>query len=112
MGLSPASVLVNTSGAIQQVAPAQGLTTSFAFTSASNNTLLAANPNRACFSVFNDTNANYLVLLGSTITDAKWSFYLPPQSLYDAPMPAYTGIVQGRGWGVGSGTIYVTELVP
>lgn len=112
MGLSPASVLVNTSGAIQQVAPAQGTTTAFAFASASNNSLLAANPNRAGLSIFNDTNANYLVLLGTGITDSKFSFYLPPQSMYDAPMPTYTGPVQGRGWGVGSGSIYVTELVP
>lgn len=112
MGLSPAAILVNTSGAIQQVAPATGTTTTAAFASASNNALLAANPNRAGFSIFNDTNANYLVKLGDSISDTSWTFYLPPQSLYDAPLPTYTGPVNGRGWGSGSGTIYVTELTP
>jgi len=112
MGISPASVLVNTSGGIQQVAPAVGTTTSFAFVSASNSTLLAANPNRAGFSIFNDTNANYLIKFGSSISDTSFTFYLPPQSLYDSTLPAYTGQVNGRGWGSGSGTIYVTELTP
>lgn len=112
MALSPAAILVNTSGAIQQVAPATGTTTSFAFTSASNNALLLGNPNRAGFSIFNDTNANYLIKFGAGVSDTSFTFYLPPQSLYDSALPAYTGPVNGRGWGSGSGSIYVTELTP
>lgn len=111
--LNPASILVNTSGAIQQVSPASGSTTAIAFVSASNNTVLAANSNRARFSIYNDSSGNYLVLFsGSGISDTMFSFYLPPQTMYDSDIPTYTGPIQGRGWGSGSGNIYVTEMVP
>lgn len=112
MALSPAAVLVNTSGGIQQVAPATGSTSTFAFVSASNNTLLASNPNRAGVSIFNDSTGNYLVKFGSGIADNSFTFYIPPAAMYDMPMPTYTGQILGRSWGSGSGTIYVTELTP
>jgi hypothetical protein len=74
-------------------------------------TLLSPSPSRVGFSLYNDSNQNVLVRYGATPTQVLWNFVLGPQEYFE-PSVLWLGNVQAIGWQAGSGTIYVTELLP
>ena len=86
-----------------------GTHSSFAF-STSSITVLAPNTSRKAFSIYNDSDQTYLVRLGSGASLTVWTLSLFPQQYYENPVPCFTGIVTGRGFVSGSGTIHVEEM--
>lgn len=79
--------------------------------SATTVTLLAANANRRGAFIFNDaTNRLLLVKLGSGASVTDFSVKMLPGSVFELPIPVYTGLVTGIWSGSGSGTAQVTEL--
>lgn len=111
MGLSPAAVLVNTSGGIQQVAPATSLNSSWNYASGSSNTF-PGNTNRAGMSLLNDSTGTVLVRLGTTVSSTVYSFYLQPGQSYESGFPGWTGPVAVLGYNAGAGTVFLEEMFP
>lgn len=100
------------SGGLSITQPSVGSPSVFPFQTSTFDTLLAAEPTRIAFSIYNDTNQTYLVCLGSNADVNTFDFSLFPQEFYESPYPGYTGIVTGIGYGSGSGNLRVKEMLP
>jgi hypothetical protein len=89
-----------------------GVSGAFAFQTSTLDVLLAANPSRVSFSIFNGSAETYLVCLGSGASSQTFDFLLPAQSYYESLFPCYSGIVTGIGTGSsGQGFIRVKEFI-
>ena len=76
--------------------------------STSNVTLLASNANRLGASVYNDSNKDLYLKLGTTASSTSYTTVVPRNALYEVPF-GYTGIIDGL-WESGvSGAARVTE---
>jgi hypothetical protein len=82
--------------------------------SATNVTLLAANPDRQGATIYNDSTAILYVKLGATAEATSYTIALPAgatpaaASYYEVPY-GYTGIIDGI-WASANGAARVTEL--
>jgi hypothetical protein len=94
------------------IQPSMGSARKFVFQTSSTDSLLDVVPNRITFKVYNDSNGTYLVCLGVSASLDIWDFSLLPQQFYEDPSPGWVGSVTGIGFGTGSGTIRVKELLP
>lgn len=71
-------------------------------------TLLASNANRLGATVFNDSNQNLFLKLGSAASLTSFTVRLTPNGYYEVPY-SYTGIITGI-WSSANGNARVTEL--
>lgn len=71
-------------------------------------TLLAANTNREGASIFNDSSVFLYVKLGATASLVDFTVKVPPASLYELPIPVYTGVIDGI-WDSATGFARITE---
>lgn len=72
-------------------------------------TLLAANPDRKGFSIFNDSTQILYVKLGAAATTTDFSFRITPQGYYESSTLCYTGIITGIWAANGSGAARLSE---
>lgn len=81
--------------------------------SASNGTLLAANPGRIGLIVQNtDANALYLKFGATAVIASSWTVKVPANDGYWVmPEPIWTGQIDAIWAGDGSGSAFTTELV-
>ena len=72
-------------------------------------TLLAANPARRSFILWNNSNKTLYVIFGATATLTAFTFVLGPGGNYESKMDDYTGIISGI-WNAANGDAQVTEI--
>lgn len=109
--VSLASGSINISGTFGNVQPKTAVTNAYAFSTASRQ-LLTLNPGRVSFLVYNDSDGNFVLSYGSTASLGSIVTVIPPWWTYEPSSPAWQGALAGIGVAPGSGTVYVTELVP
>lgn len=90
-------------------APAATGTLSSVAASATSVTILAANANRKGALIFNDSTSTLALAFASTASLTAFTVELPPNGLYEMPMPNYTGTIAGI-WVSATGAARVTEL--
>ena len=74
-------------------------------------TLLAANPNRRAFSVFNDSTAVLYLKLGGTASTSSYTVQIAAGGFYELPATwGYAGVVDGI-WASATGNARVTEVI-
>lgn len=91
--------------------PTTGVTTTIPVTVAPT-VFLAANPARLGATIVNDSTNRFLYIkLGAGVGLASYSVRIGPNSYYELPFPAYTGVIEGRWNAITPGTFAtVTEL--
>lgn len=72
--------------------------------------LLAANANRRAASIFNDSTQDLYIKEGTTASATDFLTIIPPKSLYEFPLPIYTGRVDGI-WAAANGSARIVEKV-
>jgi hypothetical protein len=72
--------------------------------------LLAANPFRKAFSIFNDSTSVLHVRKGVPASFTLFNVAIPSNGYFEAPQPVFTGDVYGI-WDVATGFAKVTEYV-
>ena len=72
-------------------------------------TLLADNPDRRGFSIFNDSTAILYVKLGSGASASSFSFRIVPQGYYESSGLCYTGVITGIWASDASGAARISE---
>lgn len=77
--------------------------------SATNVTLLAANPDRKLFLLFNDSTQICFVKFGATATSGSYTVKMAAGSLYESFLPVYTGRIDAI-WASANGNMLVTEV--
>ena len=77
--------------------------------SASNVTLLAANPKRIGATIFNDSTSLVYVKFGATASATSYTVQIASNGYYECPAPIYTGIIDGV-WSSANGNARITEL--
>lgn len=74
-------------------------------------TLQAANDSRKQWSCYNKADKTLYIKWGSAASLTDFTVAVPPNALYELPLPVYLGILTGI-WDSGpSGNCYVTELL-
>ena len=72
-------------------------------------TLVAANPKRVMFIIFNDSTQILYVKYGGSASSTDYTVQIASGGYYEAPVPVYNGIVTGV-WAAANGNGYITEL--
>lgn len=103
--------LGNISGSFTQPQPASGSFMAVARTS-STVVIASGNLSRMGLTVYNDSNGQLYLKLGSGATTSAFTVKLVANAYYEVPFPVYTGVVTGVWATAGSGNAMVTELVP
>src|SRR5690606_14803827 len=85
---------VDSMGRLHIVTKAATATLSNVAGSASNVTILAANPARTGASVYNDSAAILYLKLGTTASTTSFTIKMQPESYYEVPF-GYTGVLNG-----------------
>lgn len=78
--------------------------------SATTQVILASNSSRKGFLLHNDTAAICYVAFAATATTALFTLRVAANSLYESPIPCYTGVISGIWSGGGANNLIVTEL--
>lgn len=77
--------------------------------SATNVTLLAANPRRTGAVIFNDSSAVLYIKFGATASTSSYTMQVAAGGNYNLPSPVYTGIIDGL-WAAANGNARITEF--
>lgn len=94
---------------------ATGSSTASVASSASNVTLLAANPRRTMAAFYNDSTAVLYLKCGATASSSSYTVQVAAGSYYELPFtpgasgPVYSGVVDGI-WASANGNVRVTEF--
>lgn len=94
---------------------ATGSSTASVSSSASNTTLLAANPRRTMAAFYNDSTAVLYLKCGATASSSSYTVQLAAGGYYELPVTnhasgsVYSGIVDGI-WASANGNLRVTEF--
>lgn len=104
--ISTAATASTTTVAHAQAATA---TLSNVTSSASSTPVLAANATRKGALFYNDSTANLFLKFGATASATSYTVKLTPASLFELPLPCYTGALDGI-WASANGACRVTEL--
>jgi len=78
--------------------------------SATNVTLLSANPNRLFASIYNSSSKTVYIKLGTTASSSSFSIFLMPNSYWEVPVD-WTGQIDAI-WTAANGNALITELTP
>ena len=93
-----------------EIEPSPGVTVSSLASAATSATLRESNPARRGLIVHN-TDANGLYLkYGTTASATSFTVLIPGGSMWEMPMPVYTGRIDVIWAADGSGSAYYTEL--
>lgn len=112
VGNFPTSVTVNNFPTLQAVTPGGASTSTITSvtSSASNITLLAANPNRKAALFFNDSTQILYLKLGTNASITSYTVKLLAGGYCQTEIPVFTGEVDGV-WSSANGNCLVTELL-
>jgi hypothetical protein len=72
-------------------------------------TVLAANPARVGFALYNDSGSYVYVKFGSSASSSSFTLKMAPNSVWHVPQASYSGVITGI-WESATGTMRVTEL--
>jgi hypothetical protein len=72
--------------------------------------LLAANPDRKQFLIFNAGTKPLFVAFAATASLAAYTLQIPTNGFYESPENGYTGVISGIWNGAGGGAAKVTEV--
>ena len=75
---------------------------------ATSTTVLASNPDRKGFSIYNDSTAIMYVKMGATASSSDYSFQIKPQGFYET-WGGYTGVIDAIWASDASGAAKVSE---
>ena len=92
-----------------QETPATAASVTSVASSASNVTLLAANPFRIGTIVFNDSTQPLRVKYGATASSSSLSFKIGADEYWEMPEPIWRGQIDGI-WDAANGNARITEL--
>lgn len=71
--------------------------------------LLAANPDRASASVYNESTSVLYLALAATASATAYTVAIPASGYYELVAPAYTGAISGI-WASANGNARITEV--
>ena len=71
--------------------------------------LLPANAGRRGAVIVNDGTAALYLAYAATTSSTAYTYRLPPQAIFEMPLPIYTGVISGI-WSAANGQAAITEL--